>query len=1377
MSRISLIATAAVLILSLVSNSEARRVPPPERVAATGQRVLPPGVAAPDTRFALVDTTIIASWTFDDGNGGPDPQGWATVDLTAQLGAFFHVDDLAGLDFLDPPFEGAKSLWCGMRPCEIPEACSYRSLPGYGDGWYQTFESVAFPAPGDVNLSYLIRWDTEPSYDFVHVQYLSHTGNWHTLRSYTGSGAWSHSVTAPVDSLAGSVRFRFLFRSDGNYSDEDGSYDTDGAVVIDMIEVSSGGTIDYQDFEAEAVGALQTVDGHWAANAGAAFGDYASLFDGAGVLQEDSLYTNETHLWGFFNGSTNDYACGAHPEQPAVPFSKLVEGEQLYIDNAIVSPPVPMPDVAPGASVFLEFDFYRDLPLDNLVFCRWAVRSLESGVWGEWRDRDYVYWGAQKDWITYRPQIGDLIERDATEFQIRISAVDMCPVWCGSIGTGACHSHAPLLDNVRLVLQQDPVEFVVTNTNSSGAGSFASAVSLLNSNGAGIIRFDIPGPGPHTINVTSPRVLSWPFLIDGTTQPGYAGTPVVRLTSTLALEPGMLDLRGGGLLRGLEIDGGGVCPVGIALRRGKVEGCVIKNCTTAGIDVISGTDNHIGGPDPGQGNDIVGNGVGVRVEDSIFLFRATIRGNRIRLNNGIGIDLGSDGVTLNDAGDADTGPNELLNFPVLDYYAPGSPGWVGGYITGVEGMTYTIDFYSSSTCDPSGYGEGDTYLGSTKVVALANNQQTWFHAPLPSVPSGKITATTTDWKGNTSEFSRCNSTAINQFPVYTTQDNYPGSLRYAITQANNSGTRSLIRFALNPFPVPHVLSIGPNPLPAIVVPVIIDGYSQALSSPNTNPPGQPFNGSIPIILRGTVPAWDGLILAGEGSLVRGISVQNFLIGISIVASNCAVEGCLIGTHPTGPMGNYYCGIYVRWDSNHIGGPAPAQRNVIASNQFGMLIGDNYMPATGTEVYGNWIGLDASGALVGNYGANVLIHGDDTIFGGTGAGEGNVVAGGGEDGIAVYGARNRISGNSIYSNGWLGIDLYDPWSGVTLNDPGDADTGPNDLLNYPVITGAATKPGFIAISGTYSGAANKALEIQFFSNPTCDPSGHGEGQLYLGSKNIYTSSGNVTFSANLPVSLAEGQHVTAIAIDSYGNTSEFCACAEVGNTPPGTNVQVELQSGSVEAGLIFSTIVSPGATSLNVTGTCAELPGTFLGPDSLCYDITTTATFSGNVEVCFNYDEATLAGNESNVRLIHYDATLIPPQWVDITTSLDTNANRVCGETSSLSPFVVGIGSVTAAGPGPAPRQLALYQNVPNPFNPTTVIRYDVPVSGTPVTIRLYDVAGRLVRTLVDEARPAGVHHVSWDGRNGHGESVATGVYFCRMQAGTFVQTRKMVLLK
>jgi hypothetical protein len=90
---------------------------------------------------------------------------------------------------------------------------------------------------------------------------------------------------------------------------------------------------------------------------------------------------------------------------------------------------------------------------------------------------------------------------------------------------------------------------------------------------------------------------------------------------------------------------------------------------------------------------------------------------------------------------------------------------------------------------------------------------------------------------------------------------------------------------------------------------------------------------------------------------------------------------------------------------------------------------------------------------------------------------------------------------------------------------------------------------------------------------------------------------------------------------------------------------------------------------------------------------------------------------------------------------------------------------------------ALHQNVPNPFNPTTTIRFDVPKDGAHVTLTVHDVSGRLVRTLVDTHRGAGQWSVQWSGDDDRGVRVASGVYFYQMRAGSFVQTRKMVLLK
>jgi hypothetical protein len=94
-----------------------------------------------------------------------------------------------------------------------------------------------------------------------------------------------------------------------------------------------------------------------------------------------------------------------------------------------------------------------------------------------------------------------------------------------------------------------------------------------------------------------------------------------------------------------------------------------------------------------------------------------------------------------------------------------------------------------------------------------------------------------------------------------------------------------------------------------------------------------------------------------------------------------------------------------------------------------------------------------------------------------------------------------------------------------------------------------------------------------------------------------------------------------------------------------------------------------------------------------------------------------------------------------------------------------------------PKMFALHQNVPNPFNPTTVIQYDVPEEGGEVTLLIYDVAGRLVRTLVDHQQTAGRKRVTWNGDDDRGSRVASGVYFYRMRAPGFDVTKKMVLIQ
>ena len=93
-----------------------------------------------------------------------------------------------------------------------------------------------------------------------------------------------------------------------------------------------------------------------------------------------------------------------------------------------------------------------------------------------------------------------------------------------------------------------------------------------------------------------------------------------------------------------------------------------------------------------------------------------------------------------------------------------------------------------------------------------------------------------------------------------------------------------------------------------------------------------------------------------------------------------------------------------------------------------------------------------------------------------------------------------------------------------------------------------------------------------------------------------------------------------------------------------------------------------------------------------------------------------------------------------------------------------------------PDAFALEQNYPNPFNPTTNIRFSLPETND-VTLEIYDLTGRLIRSLVSGQVEAGVHTMTWDGQDASGVQVASGVYLYRIQAGAFSQTNKMTLLK
>ncbi|UCG50802.1 MAG: T9SS type A sorting domain-containing protein [Candidatus Latescibacterota bacterium] len=423
----------------------------------------------PRRTSAVLDTFVLATYSFDQG-GSPSTEGWVGVDETSQQDTFFHVADAIELDGGDTGhlivLEGTRSMWCGVDAAGQGEYCSWVSLPGYGNSWRQTFSSLPFPRVSDVEFAYIIRWDVEPWEDRIYVEYRDENNAWVPLLAgppwndfYDKKGFAHENWVLPDSVLGDSVQVRFRVTTDGAWSDEDGFENTDGAVIIDSLVLKDDtGIIDFQNFEFEPVGAHRTNDGHWVAGFTVdPYGDFSGLYPGETLLQEDPCFANISSVWAFINGSTADYGCGGHPEQTAVPFRNA---DGLYLGNEIWSPPIdwtedelgiPVPSTA--ASARLEFDVYRDLPVDNLVFYSYAVRSIKEGCPDrEWeRISAMVGYGEAKDWFRESVEFGHLIDADADQIQVSLQALDLCGWYCGIYGDGDCHSHAPLFDNVRVV--------------------------------------------------------------------------------------------------------------------------------------------------------------------------------------------------------------------------------------------------------------------------------------------------------------------------------------------------------------------------------------------------------------------------------------------------------------------------------------------------------------------------------------------------------------------------------------------------------------------------------------------------------------------------------------------------------------------------------------------------------------------------------------------------------------------------------------------------------------------------------------------------------------------------------------------------------------
>jgi hypothetical protein len=661
--------------------------------------------------------------------------------------------------------------------------------------------------------------------------------------------------------------------------------------------------------------------------------------------------------------------------------------------------------------------------------------------------------------------------------------------------------------------------FVVANVNDSGPGSLRQAITNANAqpNGSGpdLISFAILGDGVHTITLTSALPdITEAVLIDGWTQPGFNGAPLIELTATPGLTADGLRITGGAvIIHGLVING---FRYGIYANNGNntVQGCYIGTNSTAtqvapndyGIFSDQTSNNLIGGTTALQRNVISGNRFNGIHFPSPPNSSIQSSGNVIQ-GNYVGTDVSGTQPLPNSTAAGSTGLAGIFlisNNAKIGGLEPGAGNLVSGNAAdGVSVTGYDILF--------AGNKVGVAISGKT---ALGNAGRGLFFASR----GGTI--------GGTS----------------------PG----AGNLISGNGGQGI-----------HVESTE-NTIQGNIVGTDISGK---IAVPNGSA-GIAIGGGDHHLIGGSAPGAANLVSGNLGPGIALFEIDVFLVNrlFPLPVTNAIIQGNFIGTDVTGSsmLGNAGDGISLNGTSStQIGGSFSTARNVISGNLGNGITVIASSFTTDNRIQGNLIGVAADGRTpLGNQQNGILLpaSGGGTSLVGSAAGPSlttsNTIAFNLRNGISVGGAihpqgpeAQRISANSIHDNGQLGIDLGD--DGVTPNDSGDGDTGANGLQNFPVLDAAFGFNGNLTVYGHFNSVPSKSFTSEFYANQAADSLGFGEGQVCLGQATVTTdASGNAAFNVTFPLP-ANVVTVSATAIDSDGNTSEFSASSNISSTAPTT----------------------------------------------------------------------------------------------------------------------------------------------------------------------------------------------------------------------------------
>ena len=590
-----------------------------------------------------------------------------------------------------------------------------------------------------------------------------------------------------------------------------------------------------------------------------------------------------------------------------------------------------------------------------------------------------------------------------------------------------------------------------------------------------------------------------------------------------------------------------------------------------GITITTGAQNTvIGGIGAGAANIIAFNKAdGVLISD-VSTTGNSVRGNSIFGNTELSINLQPAGEpvgtpTPNHTGGAISGPNNLQNTPVISSaFNSGTAVTIIGSLNSDANTVFHLDFYRAPTPSTAGFGPATFYIGSTDVTtdAAGNTNFTFKSAsPTPGVGITYTAAAVDGGTGDTSELARdVTSSSGPTAVITTTTDAGAGSLRSALVlAAGTPGTSILFNVPANdPGVQAGIAAFEPlSPLPAITANgTILDGSSESAFLGSTP---TPLDYVPPVVINGSQAGANaiGLTLVASSCVVRNVSVNSFSsVGIYIngpAATGNQVANCYVGLTPdgTGADPNGASGIVVDGGAanNKIGGPTPAERNIISGNAgSGVLI--LHAGTTGNLILSNFIGTNASGTLPVPNGANGVLFetgAEGNTVGGPGTlagGPSNLIAFNLGDGIQVDGTTtigNTFRGNVFFENRLLSINLQIPGEGSGMTNPNHTGSasGPNDLQNYPVITTVTPTDNTTTVAGTLNSLPSTSFVIDVYNGTGNGTAGLSAAQTMVGSTSVTTdATGTATVNVSTAGSLPN-LFFTAVATNTAtGDTSEM-----------------------------------------------------------------------------------------------------------------------------------------------------------------------------------------------------------------------------------------------